>query len=105
VNRLLGHFSAGRVPTLLTNVGLLASGVGSSIIISRSLGPVARGEYVAWQTWAAAGAILALGGVPQVLVLDENTPERHKRADVAFILLATLGCALPGWSSRARFWW
>jgi hypothetical protein len=89
------RISAGRVPTLLTNVGLLASGVGSSAIISRSLGPVARGEYVAWQTWAASAAILALGGVPQSLVLGQSTLERHKLMDVALILAATLVCACP----------
>ena len=95
MNGLVGSMSQGRLPTLLTNLGLLASGVGSSVIISRSLGPTARGEYVAWQAWAAAAAILALGGVPQVLALEHSAAGRHKLTEIALTLSVTLGRALP----------
>jgi O-antigen/teichoic acid export membrane protein len=82
------------MPTILTNVALLAAGVASSVIASRALGPAGRGEYVSWQAWGAAGGILALGGVPQALVLERHR-RRFSRAEIALILAATCACALP----------
>jgi len=51
-----------------TSALLLASGVFSSIIAARVLGPEDRGLLVAWQVWALAMGTLASFGIPQVAV-------------------------------------
>ncbi|MEE6259043.1 lipopolysaccharide biosynthesis protein [Plantactinospora sonchi] len=80
----------GRVGTLLTNGALLSIGVITSVTISRALGPSGRGEYVTWQTWATTLGILALGGLPQVLVLDDRSRGRHTLGEVLRALAVTL---------------
>ncbi|HEY2675034.1 MAG TPA: hypothetical protein VGJ07_32295 [Rugosimonospora sp.] len=85
---------SGRAATLLTNGGLLLAGIVSSILVSRVLGPAGRGHYVTWQTWAATIGIFALGGLPQVLVLDDWTPGRHKPRELLAPLVLTVGAAL-----------
>lgn len=91
---LLARLRGGRAATLLTNMALLVSGVLTSVLISRALGPAGRGEYITWQTWAATIGIFALGGLPQVIVLDDWTPGRHKLAEIALPLGLALGFAL-----------
>ncbi len=84
----------GRLPTTLTNGGLLVGGLVTSVMSSRALGPGSRGEYVTWQTWITTIGILALGGLPQAMVLDKRTASRHRFGDLALPLLST--CAAAG---------
>lgn len=86
----LRRLAAGRLPTLAANGALLVSGVGSSVCISRALEPHGRGEYVTWQAWGAGVAILAIGGLPQALVLDR----RHRLPAIVAALASTLTAAL-----------
>jgi O-antigen/teichoic acid export membrane protein len=94
---------SGRSATLLTNGGLLASGILTSILVSRVLGPTGRGHYVTWQTWAATIGIFALGGLPQVLVLDHWTPGRHKPRELVAPLALTVGAALAVLAGLSAF--
>lgn len=94
---------SGRSATLLTNGGLLASGILTSILVSRLLGPTGRGHYVTWQTWAATIGIFALGGLPQVLVLDDWTPGRHKPRELLAPLALTVGAALAVLAGLSAF--
>lgn len=87
---MLNRLGGGRLPTLAANGALLVSGVLSSVCISRALEPQGRGEYVTWQAWGAGVAILAIGGLPQALVLGR----RHRRPDVVTALASTLAAAL-----------
>jgi O-antigen/teichoic acid export membrane protein len=80
--------------TIFTNMAVLSAGILSSAVVSRVLGPSGRGEYVAWQTWAATIGVLTIGGLPQVLVLDDWTPGRHRLAEIAAPLAVGLGLAL-----------
>jgi O-antigen/teichoic acid export membrane protein len=84
----------GRLPTTLSNGALLLGGLVSSVMSSRALGPGGRGEYVTWQTWITTIGILALGGLPQAMVLDRRTANRHRFGDLALPLLST--CAAAG---------
>jgi O-antigen/teichoic acid export membrane protein len=93
----------GRAATLLTNGGLLLAGIASSILVSRVLGPAGRGLYVTWQTWAATIGIFALGGLPQVLVLDDWTPGRHKVRELLAPLALTLGLSLVALAGLSAF--
>ncbi|GIJ53994.1 hypothetical protein [Virgisporangium aurantiacum] len=86
----LRGLAGGRLPTLAANGALLLSGVLSSVCISRALAPQGRGEYVTWQAWGAGVAILAIGGLPQALVLDR----RHRLPAVVTALASTLTAAL-----------
>jgi hypothetical protein len=86
----LRGLAGGRLPTLAANGTLLVSGVLSSMCISRALAPHGRGEYVTWQAWGAGLAILAIGGLPQALVLDR----RHRLPAVVTALASTLTAAL-----------
>lgn len=88
------RLGAGRLATLLTNLVLLLSGLLSSVLISRALGPAGRGEYTTWQTWAGTAAILAIGGLPQVLVLDTMTVGRRWLGQTFTLLAATLTTGL-----------
>src|SRR5690242_12440701 len=72
----------GFTATLLTNLALLLGGIASSVVISRTLGPVGRGEYVKWQTWFSTIALAALGGLPQAVVLDRALRGRHGLGDL-----------------------
>jgi hypothetical protein len=87
---MLKSLAGGRLPTLAANGALLASGVLTSVCVSRALAPQGRGEYVTWQAWGAAVAILAIGGLPQALVLGR----RHRFPEVATALASTLTAAL-----------
>ena len=51
-----------------TSALIIVSGVFSSIIAARALGPEDRGLFVAWQVWAVAIGTLASFGLPQVAV-------------------------------------
>jgi O-antigen/teichoic acid export membrane protein len=82
---------SGRGATLATNLALLCSGVASSVLVSRTLAPAGRGEYVTWQAWGATIAIVAIGGLPQVLVLDPRAAGRHTAREILPALLATAG--------------
>lgn len=82
---------SGRGATLATNLALLCSGVASSVLVSRTLAPAGRGEYVTWQTWGATIAIVAIGGLPQVLVLDPRAAGRHTTRELLPALAATAG--------------
>jgi O-antigen/teichoic acid export membrane protein len=93
----------GRAATLLTNGGLLLAGIVSSILVSRVLGPAGRGHYVTWQTWGATIGIFALGGLPQVLVLDDWTPGRHKIRELAAPLALTLGASVAVLAGLSAF--
>ena len=84
----------GRTATLLTNLALLSAGIISSALAARVLGPTGRGDYVTWQTWAATIGVLALGGLPQVLVLDDWTLQRHRLVEIVAPLTVSLGLAL-----------
>jgi hypothetical protein len=99
---------AQRLPTVLTNGGLLVTGVLTSVMCSRALGPGGRGEYVTWQAWAATVGVFALCGLPQVMVLDKQTNGRHRLAELvpslastAMFAVVVLGALLlitrPGW--------
>jgi hypothetical protein len=94
---------SGRSATLCTNGGLLASGILTSILVSRMLGPTGRGHYVTWQTWAATIGVFALGGLPQVLVLDDWTPGRHKPRELLAPLAMTVGAALAVLAGLSAF--
>lgn len=94
---------SGRSATLFTNGGLLASGILTSILVSRMLGPTGRGHYVTWQTWAATIGVFALGGLPQVLVLDDWTPGRHKPRELLAPLAMTVGAALAVLAGLSAF--
>ncbi|MBY8874829.1 hypothetical protein K7640_23660 [Micromonospora sp. PLK6-60] len=83
---------------------MLLSGVLTSVIISRALGPAGRGEYITWQTWVATLGILALGGLPQALVLDRSTPGRHKLRQLLTPLAATFAVALVLVAGLAAMW-
>ncbi|WP_345636910.1 lipopolysaccharide biosynthesis protein [Rugosimonospora acidiphila] len=101
--RLLLRPLAGRASTLLTNGGLLVGGLLSSVLVSRVLGPAGRGQYVTWQTWASTIGVFALGGLPQVLVLDDWTPGRHKLRELATPLLLSIAAALAALAGVAAF--
>jgi O-antigen/teichoic acid export membrane protein len=81
-----------RSATLASNAGLLLTGVVSSVVISRLLGPEGRGAYVEWQAWAAAIGIIAAAGLPQVVVLDDWNPTRHRLGDLVPPLAVTALC-------------
>ncbi len=98
----------GFAATLLTNLALLLGGIASSVVISRTLGPVGRGEYVKWQTWFSTIALAALGGLPQAVVLDRALRGRHGLGDllrglsrtyaIAALAVLIIGITLrPGW--------
>ncbi len=82
-------FLGARSATLLTNVALLVSGTVTSVAISRLLGPAGRGDYVTWQAWSAAIAIAALGGLPQVMVIEDWSSRRHRLRDLLMPLAVT----------------
>lgn len=86
----LRRLAGGRLPTLAANGALLVSGVLSSACVSRALAPHGRGEYVTWQAWGAGVAILAIGGLPQALVLDR----RRRPPPVAAAFTSTVAAAL-----------
>jgi hypothetical protein len=86
----LRGLAGGRFPTLAANGALLVSGVLSSACVSRALAPDGRGEYVTWQAWGAGVAILAIGGLPQALVLDR----RPRTPSVAAAFTSTMAAAL-----------
>lgn len=86
----LRGLASGRLPTLAANGTLLVSGMLSSVCVSRALAPAGRGEYVTWQAWGAGVAILAIGGLPQVLVLNS----RRRPPPIGPALTSTLAAAL-----------
>lgn len=81
----------GQSVTILTNLLMLASGIISSVLVSRFLGASGRGDYVTWNILAATVSTLALLGLPQVLVLDTWTPGRHRLQELGLPLAITIG--------------
>jgi hypothetical protein len=92
--RVLRTLAGGRLPTLVSNGTLLLCGVLASVCMSRALGPAGRGEYITWQASAAGIAIIAIGGLPQAIVLDRTVSGRHSIDDITPALASTLSAAL-----------
>lgn len=78
-----------RCATVASNAALLLGGVGTSVIVSRLLGPDGRGAYVTWQAWAGAIGLASFAGLPQVVVLDNWSSRRHHFMDLAVPLMLT----------------
>src|ERR1044072_2930872 len=80
-----------RLSALFGNAAVLACGLVTSVVVSRSLGPAGRGEFVTWQTLAAVVGSVAVAGLPQVLVLDDwSPPGRHPLRMLVFQIGLTL---------------
>jgi hypothetical protein len=84
----------GRLHTAAGNVVLLLAGTGSSVLISRSLAPDGRGQYVTWQAVGAAIGVLTIGVMPQALVLDRRTVGRHCLRSVYPTVAAAFGAGV-----------
>ncbi|WP_235462943.1 lipopolysaccharide biosynthesis protein, partial [Frankia sp. BMG5.23] len=78
------------VAVLAGNAGTLVVGTATGVLAARALGPVARGEFVALQTWAGMLAMVFALGVSQTLVTDDG----EDRALLGPLLTQTVASAL-----------
>lgn len=65
-----------RVAIGSTNILMVGLGALTSILLSRGLGPSARGEYVSWQVWCTTVATMGSLGLPQGIVTLAQLPRR-----------------------------
>lgn len=65
-----------RVAISSTNILMVGLGAVTSILLSRGLGPSARGEYISWQVWCTTAATMASLGLPQGIVTLQSLPRR-----------------------------
>lgn len=77
-----------------TNIVIVGLGALTSIVLSRSLGPSARGEYVSWQVWVTTAATMATLGLPQGIVTLPSLPRRVTLGAIRPALGLSLGLGL-----------